>query len=236
MKNSISLSIPHPCQEKWQDFSLTSAGGFCASCQKEVIDFTTWDEEEIKNYFKHPTQSTCGRFRLDQLKKYTANSTRPPGGTSWWHVSLFSLTMALSANHVNAQEIKKAGQEVVDRKFVKMGDVAIDASTPSQVSGVVKDEAGVGIAGVNIVIKGTSTGTVTDESGQFTIKVPNPAMDILVVSFIGYTTIEQCVNSNYYLMMQLPADELTGLVGTIEVSSPKWWTPRGMWWRIKRIF
>jgi hypothetical protein len=235
MKDFVSLSIPNPCREKWQDFTLTSAGGFCASCQKEVIDFTTWDEEEIRNYFKRPAQSTCGRFRLDQLKKYTASSTRPPGGTSWWHISLFSLTIALSANQVNAQEIKKAGQEVVDRKFIKMGDVAVGTPKPNLVSGIVKDEAGVGIGAVNITVKGTSFETVTDESGQFTINVPNPASDVLIISFIGYKTTEQRVNDNYYLMVQLLPDDQE-LLGVLIVSAPKWWTPRGMWWGIKRIF
>ena len=52
------------------------------------------------------------------------------------------------------------------------------------VTGVVKDSQGNPIPGVNIVLKGTQTGTVTDINGTFSLNVPADAT--LVFSFIGY--------------------------------------------------
>lgn len=57
-----------------------------------------------------------------------------------------------------------------------------------KVSGVVKDNAGEPIAGANVVVKGTTNGTVTDMDGKYTLDAPTNAT--LVISFIGYTTKE----------------------------------------------
>ncbi|MDR1644613.1 MAG: TonB-dependent receptor [Tannerellaceae bacterium] len=57
------------------------------------------------------------------------------------------------------------------------------------VSGTVKDEAGETLIGVNVSVKGTTTGSITDLNGRFSIQqVPQGAT--LVVSYVGYTTQE----------------------------------------------
>jgi TonB-linked SusC/RagA family outer membrane protein len=59
-----------------------------------------------------------------------------------------------------------------------------------EVKGTVTSSSdGMGIPGVNILVKGTGTGTITDVDGNFTINVPNED-DILVFSSIGYITQE----------------------------------------------
>lgn len=55
--------------------------------------------------------------------------------------------------------------------------------------GVVVDEKGESLIGVSVVVKGTTTGTITDLDGLFTIKL-NSHSDMLVFSYVGYTTIE----------------------------------------------
>lgn len=57
------------------------------------------------------------------------------------------------------------------------------------IKGNVKDEAGEPLYGVNVVIKGTSSGTITDLDGNFTLAVPNE-QSVLVFSFIGYDNQE----------------------------------------------
>ncbi|HKK45699.1 MAG TPA: TonB-dependent receptor [Balneolaceae bacterium] len=54
------------------------------------------------------------------------------------------------------------------------------------VSGTVKDaESGDTLPGVNVIVKGTTTGTSTDSDGHFQLNVPS-LQDTLVFSFIGY--------------------------------------------------
>jgi TonB-linked SusC/RagA family outer membrane protein len=57
-----------------------------------------------------------------------------------------------------------------------------------KVTGTVKDGInGDLLPGVNVIIKGTSTGVTTDINGKYTIEVPNNEA-VLVFSFIGYNT------------------------------------------------
>lgn len=56
------------------------------------------------------------------------------------------------------------------------------------VTGNVKDKAGEGVIGANIIVKGTTNGTITDFDGNFTLQAQKG--DIIVISFIGYKTQE----------------------------------------------
>jgi len=59
----------------------------------------------------------------------------------------------------------------------------------SVISGTVTDESGNPLPGVTILVKGTTIGTLTDQSGKFTLSnVPQDAT--LVFSFVGMTTQE----------------------------------------------
>jgi hypothetical protein len=64
----LSLSIPEPCHEDWNEMMPREQGAFCGVCSKTVVDFTNLSDEEVKNYFLiHQGQKTCGRFKNEQL-------------------------------------------------------------------------------------------------------------------------------------------------------------------------
>ena len=52
---------------------------------------------------------------------------------------------------------------------------------------------GEALPGVNVFLKGTSVGTVTDASGQYSLSVPD-GDGTLVFSFIGYATQEIAIS------------------------------------------
>lgn len=83
------------------------------------------------------------------------------------------------------------------------------------VTGTVLDEYDVGLPGVSILVKGTTTGTATDIDGNFSLNVPNDQA-VLVFSFIGYTAIEQVVGTRSVVDVKMAPDErtLTELVVT----------------------
>ncbi|WP_221412541.1 TonB-dependent receptor [Dysgonomonas sp. ZJ709] len=60
------------------------------------------------------------------------------------------------------------------------------------VSGTVKDESGETLIGVNVLVKGTAQGTVTDVDGKFTLSCP-PA-STLQFSYVGFTTKDERVD------------------------------------------
>lgn len=66
----------------------------------------------------------------------------------------------------------------------------IIAQNPSPVSGVVVDQKGEALIGVSIMIKGTSTGTITNVDGKFTLPATNAKNPVLLVSYVGYNPQE----------------------------------------------
>ncbi len=75
----------------------------------------------------------------------------------------------------------------------------------ASVSGTIKDtDSGDPIPGVNVVIKGTTTGTVTDIDGNYTITVPANA--VLVYSFVGYHTQEVAVGNQTTINLSMEFD------------------------------
>jgi len=65
----------------------------------------------------------------------------------------------------------------------------LQAQNLNQITGVVKDAAtNELLIGVNIIVSGTTTGTVTDVNGNFSLAVPQNA--VLKVSYIGYQAQE----------------------------------------------
>ena len=55
------------------------------------------------------------------------------------------------------------------------------------VSGKVLDEIGMGLPGATVVVEGTTSGTVTNIDGEFTLSVPSSQSNLLF-SFVGYET------------------------------------------------
>ncbi len=74
------------------------------------------------------------------------------------------------------------------------------------VSGTVVDAAGETIIGASVIVKGTSTGTVTDFDGNFTIQNV-PESGNLVISYVGYRTQTIAVAGKNQLKVTLEEDK-----------------------------
>ncbi|HZY79387.1 MAG TPA: SusC/RagA family TonB-linked outer membrane protein [Cyclobacteriaceae bacterium] len=70
---------------------------------------------------------------------------------------------------------------------------------------IVSREDGSGLPGVNVLVKGSTQGTVTDADGNFRITVPTNE-STLVFSFIGYQTQEIAVGDRSVIDLQLESD------------------------------
>ena len=79
-----------------------------------------------------------------------------------------------------------------------------DLSIQQQVSGTVTDDAGVPLPGASIVVRGTTTGTVADFDGNYTINVASNG--VLVFSYVGFTPKEIAVNGNTTINAALEID------------------------------
>lgn len=83
-----------------------------------------------------------------------------------------------------------------------------------KISGVIKDETGQPLPGVNIKIKNTNVGTITNFDGEFTLLNVTPE-NVLVFSFMGFEPQEITVGTNEHINLVL--EEATELLSEIVV-------------------
>lgn len=74
----------------------------------------------------------------------------------------------------------------------------------STISGVVTDPAKDPIPGVNVVVKGSSIGTVTDIDGSFTIQASSE--DVIIFSYVGFVTEEIRVGNRTIIDLSMTED------------------------------
>ncbi|KAA2218469.1 carboxypeptidase-like regulatory domain-containing protein [Maribacter flavus] len=192
MKKSLQISVKNPCSENFANFKKTEQGGYCNSCQKEVIDFTGLSDLQVVQHFKKDNGNTCGRFRTSQLKNYEFESVGIMNMNIFpknLGIASFSLLALCATAPVQSQEVAQATpkMEMVLSQRVGNAKVVADSYT---VRGTVLDETDLPLPGVNVILKGTSIGTTTDYDGKFEFPQKLEANDVLVFSYIGYDTKE----------------------------------------------
>ena len=79
-----------------------------------------------------------------------------------------------------------------------------DAIAQKAIRGTVLDEANEPIIGASVLVKGTTNGSITGVDGSFNVKA-NPS-DVLVISYVGYATVEQQVGNQTQLVIHLRED------------------------------
>ena len=122
--------------------------------------------------------------------------------------------------------INDIGYRIVDHHialFKKAAPIIVPQQEGRQIQGTVTDDTGVPIIGANIVVVGTTNGSITNIDGEFSLSVqPNST---LRVSYIGYLTQEVQVNADrvmYNIMMHEDTETLDEVVvigyGTVKKS------------------
>lgn len=82
------------------------------------------------------------------------------------------------------------------------------AFAQNQITGHVVDTTGEPVIGANVTVKGTTTGTITDIDGNFTLPIESND-GILTVSFIGYKSAEVSINGKTQINVTLKEDSET---------------------------
>lgn len=194
--SSIEISIRKPCSQNWDDFEKHDGRGYCTLCEKHVIDFTTYSDRETVDFFTNLKGKTCGKFRRDQLKSYPIDS-KPKGFNRIFAFITAGVVVLTQAPEANAQKIRT--EQVSRQGDSETSDQVVSTRRKIAfvVSGRVLDEDKIPVPWANIVVKGSTVGTTTDENGIFRmVCTARPNDDItLIISFIGYTTVERTVNT-----------------------------------------
>ncbi|WP_420318175.1 TonB-dependent receptor [Ekhidna sp.] len=83
------------------------------------------------------------------------------------------------------------------------------------VSGTVTDDAGEGLPGATVLVKGTQNGTITDVDGKFTLNVKEGTA--LVISFIGFESVEATASNSMEVTLKPGTSILAEVVITSNV-------------------
>lgn len=118
-----------------------------------------------------------------------------PGKQMWRGTALACLCLTL---FTKAQAHAPLSALPVENRWVQAPTADIT------VVGTVTSPDNENLPGVNVIVKGTSNGTVTTVDGRFSLTVPENAT--LIVSFIGYVTQEIPVNNRRTLTITLRPD------------------------------
>lgn len=90
------------------------------------------------------------------------------------------------------------------RKEKNLAVVPDAVQQDNKITGTVLDATGMPVIGANIMVKGTTNGTITDMDGKFSLDVPKGAT--LVVTYVGYTNQEISVGNQKKLSITLRED------------------------------
>jgi hypothetical protein len=215
MKHQLQLNVQTPCSENFNKFTPTQAGGFCSSCQTEVIDFTKMNKQEIIDYFSNSNaKDICGRFNNKQLKTYDMKTKKSKKISLLTGIGLACLTL-FSFTTLQAQQSTSNNTQTasVQDTFVVKGNVS--------------DENGP-LPGANIILKGSRVGTSSDFNGNFEFPQKLKKGDILIFSFVGLETqLVTIENQNSVANITLKLDStieeiiVVGKVATKKVYSSK---------------
>lgn len=90
------------------------------------------------------------------------------------------------------------------RKEKNLAVVPDAVQQDNKITGTVLDPTGMPVIGANIMIKGTTNGTITDVDGKFSLVVPKGAT--LVVTYVGYASQEITIGNQKTLSITLKED------------------------------
>ncbi|MBU2939987.1 DUF5686 and carboxypeptidase regulatory-like domain-containing protein [Lacinutrix sp. C3R15] len=98
------------------------------------------------------------------------------------------------------------------------GNILVVAQT--KISGKVYDEFNEPVAFANVIFKGSSEGTITDENGTFYLE-SDATWDAVLVSFIGFTTLDVPLKKKVNYQLKFVLKEETGALDEVVIVTGK---------------
>jgi hypothetical protein len=232
MAKKYTISIPEPCNEKWEEMTPTEKGRYCAVCKTEIYDFTNLTHRELAEKLKR-NENVCAKYRPDQLDvdlfaKSDINLSKV--------AMVISLTTAVG---ISAPAIAQETKAKTEQTIVEKDRQIPQDSTQITIKGLVKDHSDqTPLPGANVVIKGTDYNIATDYDGLFSITIPHKdkAPITLVFSYVGYSdkefVITDFTKSQEVLLVELEMSE--AIMGIVVVHKRSFFQRIGDWF--KRTF
>lgn len=129
--------------------------------------------------------------------------------------------------------------------FIPFCQEKVSAQGKTMITGVVKDQSGLPMIGVNVIEKGSTNGSITDLDGKYSLQV-NKSNTVISFSFIGYLSQEVSAGGKSVLNIVLAEDtkaldevvvigygtakkrDLTGAISTVKTEKLEAEAPRSV--------
>lgn len=184
-KRSLQIAVPHPCSEFWELMSVAEKGRFCASCQKEVIDFASMTDKDILDFVAQYGTGFCGSFHESQLmRKITYPKQKSSIGFKKVAASILALITFKISNAQDAHISTKATSNILQLNEAtnerKEEQTLVSYTISGRISTPGNNAAD--FAKVYIKIGNNETRYFPDSSGYFRVDV-HEVMPYTVIAF-----------------------------------------------------
>lgn len=201
MKKSLTLQIPNPCEQSWNEMSKTVGGKFCSHCSTEVIDFSRMSIAQLQAYFQTAPVKVCGRINPLQLQQLNQDFGRPQATTGY---RLPLVMMSFLALFTTAKATAFNTQPRIHTEFRSNKDATLATALKTQypsakiflIKAQVRTENGaIPLEGVVVRIPKLNLLTTTDRNGKFELSVTGTAKQTinLHIVHLGYQNKEIAV-------------------------------------------
>jgi hypothetical protein len=191
----LSVSIPEPCHEDWGKMTPVEFNQrHCQSCEKVVTDFTNMSDVQIGSHLRRHEGKLCGRFRPDQLGRTLRIGG--PRKLRGFRAAAAAAALLFAAPALTQTLLPHTVEQRDSLTTPKIGHEPRHPPRMVTIKGTIKEEGdlGYGLIGAPVLLKGTTTGTVTDIDGNYQLKVPADQPATLVISYPGFKTAEKTLS------------------------------------------
>lgn len=199
LMSNFKITIPNPCSANWDKMKPLDHGRFCQQCEKEVIDFTAYNQAELEDFFKYPKANVCGRINKSQISlAYDRREKYLFKNLSYKLFIASCLTLVVSKSYAN-ERLDTINTYQDDSKNRKSAIVLNEIDSIIIISGIVKDSSdGSPVPGVRVSLKDELKFTTTNSDGKFSIEINSDVHKnvVLEAKFLGYETAETSVKLN----------------------------------------
>ena len=220
MPRQTSLYVPTPCHEDWNKMTAAEHGRFCASCCKQVVDFTLMSDHQILNYLSDQSGKLCGRFDPEQLQRPLVE-TKMAKKKSWW----MALTMPLLFLFQRSQAQESVAVIAPDTTLSPiqkepqiMGKLIYQPEREITIIGNVVDEKNEPIPYATISEKGALMPIAADSHGNFILRTNSNRRSFpIVVSAVGFESLKRNIDVSQDTLVTITLQMRPSLSGEVVV-------------------
>lgn len=213
MITKVNLSNVKQCDQVWDLMSPCEKGRLCAKCDNVIHDFRGKTDMEIALIHSRSKKKVCGIYDEKTVNPINNPDNEPSSNKKYLLAGALSILIPTSSSYAGSQHLPKTQIELSPRtqstQVIKPTEDKNSSfqqtDTARTIKGYVFDPSDEPLAGANVIINNTSTGTATSIDGSFSLSflltdladlMGNNKSMFLTVSYIGYGRKEIEISKN----------------------------------------